>query len=299
MIDLTKVDTEKRNENTMKIDQASTLEILELINAEDQKVAIAVKEQLPAIEKVVELATDCYKNNGRIIYVGAGTSGRLGVLDAAECPPTYGVAEDAFIGLIAGGEDAFIKAKEGAEDSKEKACEDLDNIKLSNKDLVIGIAASGRTPYVISALEYANKIGAKTASIAITKNSEIGKIAQCPIEVSVGPEVITGSTRMKAGTAQKLILNMISTATMIKNGKVYQNLMVDLLQTNKKLEQRALNIVVEATGCSYEVAQNKLTLSKGNVKTAIVMIINDLDLSEAQNFLKLNNGFIMRSEDEK
>ena len=294
MINLKKLTTEQRNEKSMDLDLMKVDEIITLMNEEDLNVITGIKKAIPSIKEVIEIGIDIIKNNGRIIYVGAGTSGRLGILDAVECPPTFGVDYNTFIGLIAGGEKAFIKAQEGAEDSKELAIKDLEEIKVTNKDFIIGIAASGRTPYVLGALEYANKIGCKTASLAITNNAEISEVAQYPIEVIVGPEVITGSTRLKAGTAQKMVLNMISSTIMIKNGKVYQNLMVDVQQTNKKLEQRAINIVCEATTCSQEEAINLLEQANGHAKTAIIMHLNNCDVVQAKKILENNQGFIRK-----
>ncbi len=293
-IDLTKIDTERRNPNSMNLDMMSAEEIVTLINKEDINVQAAIEKEIPAITKVVEAAAKAIKNNGRIIYIGAGTSGRLGVLDAVECPPTYGVDYNTVIGLMAGGEKAFIKAQEGAEDSKELAIEDLKNENLTKNDLVVGIAASGRTPYVIGGLEYAKEVGSETASVAITSNSTVAKYANLPIEVVVGPEVVTGSTRMKAGTAQKMILNMISTGAMILNGKVYQNLMVDVMQTNEKLVERAKNIVVMATDCSDDLAFEKLAEANGSAKLAIVMILLDLDVLSAKKALEANEENIAK-----
>lgn len=292
MIDLKKIATEQRNEASMDLDKMSALEIVTLINKEDHKIAEAINDKIQEIGDVVKVAGDAIANGGRIIYIGAGTSGRLGVLDAVECPPTYGVDFNTVLGLMAGGEEAFIKAQEGAEDSEDFAIEDLKNANLTDKDLVVGVAASGRTPYVIGGLKYAKSVGAKTSSVAITFNSEVAKYADFPIEVQVGSEVVTGSTRMKAGTAQKMILNMISTGAMILNGKVYQNLMVDVQQTNLKLVERAKNIVMQATDCSYDVASETLLVADGHAKTAIVMILNQIDLESAKTLLEKNNGFI-------
>lgn len=290
MLDLKKIQTESRNQNTLEIDTYTPLEIVEAINLEDYNVAKAIDNATESIAKVVEEAAECIKFGGRIIYIGAGTSGRLGVLDAVECPPTFGVSKDVVIGLIAGGDAAFVTAVEGAEDSKELCIADLKAINLNTKDIVIGVAASGRTPYVIGGLEYAKIVGAKTASIAITSDSEIAKYADYPIEVVVGPEVITGSTRMKAGSAQKMILNMISTGSMILNGKVYQNLMVDVMQNNDKLVVRAQNIVIDATGCSRKEAINLLKQANGNSKTAILMYLKEIDYQTAIELLDENNG---------
>ncbi|WOO89532.1 N-acetylmuramic acid 6-phosphate etherase [Mollicutes bacterium LVI A0078] len=295
MLDLKKINTETRNEKTINLDLMSASEIVKVINEEDANIQKAINEKLDEISAVVEAAAEAIRNGGRIIYTGAGTSGRLGVLDAVECPPTYGVSDQLVIGLIAGGEKAFIKAQEGAEDSKELAVTDLKDIELTTKDLVVGIAASGRTPYVIGGLEYANEIGATTASIAITNDSAVGKVAKFPIEVVVGPEVVTGSTRMKAGTAQKMILNMISTGAMVLNGKVYQNLMVDVMQTNEKLVVRAQNIVIEATGCEREVAKEYLQKAEGSSKLAICMILNDIDKEQAIAILEKNKGNLRKS----
>ena len=292
MIDLAKLTTEQRNPNSMNLDQMTPLEIAETMNSEDMKVIEAIKEVLPQISKAIELATNSLKNGGRIIYLGAGTSGRLGVLDAAECPPTFGVSPDLVVGLIAGGEGAFIKAVEGAEDSTTLCAEELKGINLDKKDIVIGLAASGRTPYVVHGLKYANSIVCETVAIACTRNSEIGKEAKLQIEPVTGPEVLTGSTRLKAGTAQKLILNMISTGSMVGIGKVYQNLMVDVQQTNEKLKVRAQNITMASTGCSREEAEKKLAEAKGEVKTAIIMILLNLDYQAAKERLQESEGKI-------
>lgn len=282
------LDTEQRNQNTKNIDQLSTLEVLEKINAEDATVPVAIKKVLPVIEKIVDLAYTAVKAGGRVIYVGAGTSGRLGILDASECPPTYGVSPEMFQGIIAGGKEAIFKAKEGAEDSLTLAQKDLEEIHLSKNDLVVGIAASGRTPYVIGALQYAQKIGASTASIACSSHAKISQYADAPVEVITGAEVICGSTRMKAGTAQKLILNMISTTTMIKLGKVYQNYMVDVQPTNEKLKSRATHMIQEITGVSKEEAQALYKESNAHVKVAIVMALCHVDLDNAKKLLEEN-----------
>lgn len=284
--------TETRNVKSMRMDSMGVKEILMLINEEDKRVPESVQEVIPKIEKAVELVIGVFNNGGRLIYMGAGTSGRLGVLDAVECPPTFGVDKTKVMGLIAGGEKAFIEAQEGAEDSKELAVEELDGIELKSNDIVCGIAASGRTPYVIGGIEYAKKLGCKTIAIACNKRSKIGEIADVAIEVEVGPEVLTGSTRMKAGTAQKLILNMISTASMTGIGKVYENLMVDLKITNIKLQERAKNNVMQITGCSYEVAQEALEKANNQVKVAIVMVLLKCNKEEALERLNESKGFI-------
>lgn len=295
MIDLTKLTTEQRNPETMNLDRMSPLELVETMNKEDQKVIEAVKEVLPEVAKVIEWTTEALRSGGRIIYMGAGTSGRLGVLDAVECPPTFGVSPDLVVGLMAGGEKAFVKAVEGAEDSDTLGTEDLKNIGLNEKDVVIGIAASGRTPYVIHALRYARSLGVKTAIIACNKNSEMSKEADIAIEPVPGPEVLTGSTRLKAGTAQKLVLNMISTASMVGAGKAYENLMVDVMQSNEKLKTRAENIVMEATGCEREAARTAIDEAKGSVKLAITSILLDTPVEEAEIALVEAKGHIRKA----
>ncbi|PGZ91276.1 N-acetylmuramic acid 6-phosphate etherase [Bacillus sp. AFS029533] len=286
--------TEIRNKRTSNLDQLSVDEFLNIMNEEDQKVALAVREQIPMISRVVQLVVEAFQNGGRLIYTGAGTSGRIGLLDAVECPPTFGTNPSEVIGLIAGGERAFIKAVEGAEDSEELGKADLLRISLTKNDIVIGIAASGRTPYVLGALKYANDIGAKTVAVACNKDSKIGEVALQKIEVDNGPEVLTGSTRLKAGTSQKLICNMISTASMIGIGKVYKNLMVDLQLTNSKLVDRAKRIIVEATGCDYETASNYLLKANNQTKVAIVMILTGMNYDEAIVSLNKASGFISK-----
>lgn len=292
MIDLTKLSTETRNEATMKLDEMSPLEIAQAMNKEDAKVAEAIKEVLPQIAELIEWCTESLKQGGRIVYMGAGTSGRLGLLDAVECPPTFGVTPETVVGLIAGGESAFIKAVEGAEDSHTLGEEDLKNIGLCDKDIVIGIAASGRTPYVIYGLRYAKKVGCKTAVVVCNRNSEMAKESDLAVEPVLGPEVLTGSTRLKAGTAQKMILNMISTGSMVGIGKSYQNLMVDVLQTNEKLVTRAENIIIEATQCEREKAKEVLQKAEGSVKLAITSILLECDMEKAKEALKQAGGHI-------
>lgn len=291
-MDLGKLTTEKRNPQTMNLDKMSVQGMLELMNEEDAKVAGAIKLALPEIEKAVVTITESLKSGGRLIYMGAGTSGRLGVLDAAECVPTFGVSPDLVVGLIAGGERAMTKAVEGAEDSQELGGEDLENLKLTAADTVVGIAASGRTPYVIGGLLYAKKIGAATVTIACNLDSEISKYSHIAIEVDAGPEVLTGSTRLKAGTSQKLILNMLSTCSMVGVGKVYQNLMVDVQPTNEKLEERSKRIIMEATECSYEEAAQTFEVAGKQVKLAIVMLLTGMDKEKAQAKLEQTQGFI-------
>ena len=290
-IDLKKLDTEQVNENTKSIDSLSTIDMITTINNEDKKVALAVENVIPNIASVVDETYDRLKRGGRLIYIGAGTSGRLGVLDASECPPTYGVDFELVKGIMAGGKDAMFKAKEGAEDSKELAVEDLKDINLTEKDMVIGLAASGRTPYVIGGLEYAKKIKAGTGSISCVNNSEISKIADFPVEVIVGPEVVTGSTRMKSGTAQKMVLNMISTGVMIKLVKVYGNLMIDVKATNEKLVERAKGIIMKCTGCTREVAEEHMNITGADVRLSIFMILSDLD----KEFLSKNDNNIRKA----
>ncbi len=291
-LNLKNMSTETRNQNTMNLDTMSALEIVTVMNQEDTKIPQAIAPALPAIAQCVEWTTHSVESGSRIIYMGAGTSGRLGVLDAVECPPTFGVAPEVVVGLIAGGEKAFVKAVEGAEDSRELGREDLVAIGLTTQDTVIGIAASGRTPYVLGGLAYAQEVGCHTVAISCNPGSPIGKAAELAIEVVPGPEVLTGSTRLKSGTCQKLILNMISTATMVRCGKAYQNLMVDVMQTNEKLVVRAQNIVMEATGCDRETAAEKIALAGGSAKTAITMILADCSLEEAKQRLEKANGHV-------
>lgn len=284
--------TEQRNERTVGIDEMSTVEMLKVINEEDMIVPQAVSRCLDDIAVVVEETADRLRHGGHLYYVGAGTSGRLGILDASECPPTFGVEPDLVVGLIAGGDTAIRNAVEGAEDDREQGAADLKRCGLSEKDIVVGIAASGRTPYVIGALEYAGSIGAYTAAVTMTPGAAIAEIARQPIACPVGGEVITGSTRMKAGTATKLILNMISTGTMIKLGKVYGNLMVDVRATNEKLKARAVRIVKTVTGCSDEKAAAALAEADGNAETAILMIIGGISGAEATKRLEEVDGIL-------
>lgn len=292
MIDLTKLVTETRNPNTMELDQMTPLELVSVMNQEDLNVVAGVKEALPQVAQAIEWAVSSLEAGGRIVYFGAGTSGRLGVLDAVECPPTFGVSPDVVVGLIAGGEKAFVRAVEGAEDSLELCEEELKKIGLNKNDIAIGIAASGRTPYVIGGLRYARFLGCKTVAIACNKGSEVGKEAELAIEPSCGPEVLTGSTRLKAGTAQKMILNMISTGSMVGVGKAYQNLMVDVQQTNKKLVVRAQNITMAATGCTREEAARALEQADGNAKLAIVMLLTQMPVEEAKAKLEAAHGHV-------
>ena len=283
--------TEQRNPASMNLDRMSTKEILLLMNEQDYIVAEAIHEALPAIEKLIDAVVESFRKGGRLIYIGAGTSGRLGILDAVECVPTFGTSPDQVIGLIAGGESAIRLAVEGAEDSEELAAEDLKEIRLNDKDVVIGIAASGRTPYVIGGLKYATEVGAITGSLSNNKGTKISALANHPIEINTGPEILTGSTRLKAGTGQKLVLNMISTVSMVKTGKIYENLMVNVQATNDKLVDRSKRIIVEATGVSYEKAEEVYAVAQ-SVKTAIVMILAGTTKEEAEEALADTNGLI-------
>ncbi|MCM3395214.1 MULTISPECIES: N-acetylmuramic acid 6-phosphate etherase [Cytobacillus] len=291
-MNITKLNTEQRNPKTMEVDLMTTEEIITIINQEDAIVPNAIAREIPHIVKVVDEITDSFKKGGRLIYVGAGTSGRLGIIDASECPPTYGTDPEMVVGIIAGGKEAMTEAVEGAEDDSEQGRQDVADIQLSDKDVLVGIAASGRTPYTIGALQYGNEVGAVTVAVACTKDSEMGRIAKYTIAPITGPEVVTGSTRMKAGTAQKLVLNMLTTASMIKLGKVYGNLMVDVQMTNEKLFKRAENIVKMATGASDEEAQAALKEQNHNTKAAILQILTGLKGEAAARLLKKHNGYL-------
>lgn len=291
-LNLTGMTTEKRNPRTMQLDTMSELEIVTTMNEEDARVPLAIAKKLPQIAQAAHWAAEAFEQGGRLFYMGAGTSGRLGVLDAAECPPTFGVAPGMVVGLIAGGEQAFLKAVEGAEDDRALGQSDLEAYGLNAKDVVIGIAASGRTPYVLGGLAYARSVGCRTAAIACNTGSEIGRAANLAIEVEVGPEVLTGSTRLKSGTAQKLILNMISTASMVRTGKVYQNLMVDVMQNNEKLHTRAENIVIDATGVTRPEARSAIDAAGGSVKVAITMLLADCSADEARSRLEKAGGHV-------
>lgn len=294
-LNLSKLTTESRNQNTLNIDKVSTLEMVKMINEEDKKVANAIEIELPKIAEAIDGIVERMQKGGRLIYIGAGTSGRLGILDASECPPTYGVSEELVQGLIAGGQEAIFRAKEGAEDSKELAVLDLKDKHLNENDTVVGIAASGRTPYVIGGLEYANEIGSLTISVTCNADSQVAKEAKIAISPVVGAEVVTGSTRLKSGTAQKLVLNMLSTGSMIKMGKVYGNLMVDVKATNEKLVERSKKIVCEATGVSFKEAETILNETGFDVKLSIFMILSNLEKEEAKVILEMNNGYIAKA----
>lgn len=286
--------TESRNRNSKDLDLMTTSQILNTINEEDKTVAYKVEESMDQIIPLVDAVVETFNDGGRLFYLGAGTSGRLGVLDASETVPTFSVDPKLVTGLIAGGDYALRHPIENAEDSRLAAEEDLRKEGLNENDFVIGIAASGRTPYSIGAVTYAKKIGAKTGSIACNKNSEISKYADYPIEIDTGAEVLTGSTRMKAGTATKLVLNMITTTAMIKTGKVYDNLMVDLKPTNEKLVDRATKIISELSGKDYNESAKYLKLAHNEVKPAILMAIRGLDYDQAKELLDRNKGFIRK-----
>ncbi|MCT8764490.1 N-acetylmuramic acid 6-phosphate etherase [Glaesserella parasuis] len=286
--------TEQRNPNSMQIDTLSAYEIVQIINNEDKQVPLAIEKVLPQIAQVVEKIVEAFQQGGRLVYIGAGTSGRLGVLDASECPPTFGVSPEMVKGIIAGGERALRHPIEGAEDNKEAGKQDLQAVEFSPKDVLVGIAASGRTPYVLGALAYAKQLGATTVSIASNPNSAMSQIADIVIDTVVGAEVLTGSSRMKSGTAQKLVLNMLTTASMILIGKCYQNLMVDVQASNQKLVARAIRIVMQATECSREIAETTLALAENNAKLAIMMILADLDKDGAEQLLSQQQGKISR-----
>ena len=294
--EISSLSTEQRNVNSMNIDNESISGILKIINNEDKTVPYAVEKELPYIEKAVEIIVTALKNGGRLLYFGAGTSGRLGVVDASECPPTFGTPFGLIDGYIAGGKKAMFKAQECAEDKEENGANDVISAKVKSKDVVCGIAASRRTPYVVGAIKKASELGAKTLYITCTPrktfNLDNVDVAIC---VDVGPEVIMGSTRMKSGTAQKLALNMLTTASMIRLGKVYENMMIDLQMTNKKLVERSKKIVMTITGVSYEEAEEYLIKSKGHVKTALVMILAKVDYNEAQFRLKKADGFVRKA----
>ncbi|MCT8686971.1 N-acetylmuramic acid 6-phosphate etherase [Glaesserella parasuis] len=286
--------TEQHNPNSMQIDTLSAYEIVQIINNEDKQVPLVIEKVLPQIAQAVEKIVEAFQQGGRLVYIGAGTSGRLGVLDASECPPTFGVSPEMVKGIIAGGERALRHPIEGAEDNKEAGKQDLQAVEFSQKDVLVDIAARGRTPYVLGALAYAKQLGATTVSIASNPNSAMSQIADIVIDTVVGAEVLTGSSRMKSGTAQKLVLNMLTTASMILIGKCYQNLMVDVQASNQKLVARAIRIVMQATECSREIAETTLVLAENNAKLAIMMILADLDKDGAEQLLSQQQGKISR-----
>ncbi len=298
-MDLTGFTTERRNPETMDLDQMTSLEIATAMNRGDRSVPDAIEKELPKIAALIDDIVAAFEAGGRLIYMGAGTSGRLGVLDASECPPTFGVSPTQVVGLIAGGDTALRNPVEGAEDSRELGAADLKAKNIGPADVVVGLAASGRTPYVVGGLEYAHSIGCKTASISCNRNSEIGKVADLAIEVEVGPEVLTGSTRLKAGTAQKLILNMLTTAAMVRTGKAYQNLMVNVVQSNEKLCTRAENIVMDATGIDREAARARIDEADGDVKLAVTMVLGNMDRKAAEQALQKAKGHVRAAVEKK
>lgn len=289
-IDLSRIRTESRNPRTMEIDTVSTEEMLRIINAEDATVATAVASQIPNIARAVEGIVERIRRGGRLVYIGAGTSGRLGVLDASECPPTFNTPPELVVGLIAGGDHALRHAVEHVEDQPESGARALKDLDVDENDTVVGIAASGRTPFVIGAMEHANEVGALTVGICNTDNARLSEVVEIPIEAVTGPEVVTGSTRLKAGTAQKLVLNMLSTGAMIKLGKTFGNLMVDVQPTNQKLRVRSVRIVSEATGLPEAEAKEALERAGGDVKVAIVATILRIDADDAHDRLKSADG---------
>ncbi|MCD8897988.1 N-acetylmuramic acid 6-phosphate etherase [Mammaliicoccus sciuri] len=291
-MDISRLTTETRNEHSSKLDTLTPEQFVDVMNNEDQKVAQFIKEENHAIAQLITQVINGLNNGGRLIYMGAGTSGRLGVLDAAECVPTFGVTPDVVVGLIAGGPSAMTVAVEGAEDDESLGEQDLRDLNINEHDTVIGIAASGRTPYVIGGLRYAQSINVPTGCVTCNKASEVGKHADYPVQVDVGPEVLTGSTRLKAGTAQKLILNMISTGSMVGIGKVYENLMIDVKPTNKKLKQRAINMIQEVLQTTDEDSERLFNQSDEQVKVAIVMGMHGISKEEALVRLKQAKGFV-------
>jgi len=294
--EISKLPTEQRNPRSMEIDAKSTAEILKIINDEDKLVPYAVEQELPYIEQAVEIIVKALKNGGRLLYFGAGTSGRLGVVDASECPPTFGTPYGMIEGYIAGGKEAMFRAQEGAEDKEEKGASEVVSANVNANDVVCGIAASRRTPYVVGAVKKAKQLGAKTLYVTTNPRKDFDivevDVAICPY---VGPEVVMGSTRMKSGTAQKLVLNMLTTASMIRLGKVYENMMIDLQMTNKKLVERSKKIVMTITGLNYDDATIALDNAKGHVKTALVMIKANVDLKTAKERLKTADGFVRKA----
>jgi len=291
-LDLSRLTTERRNPASAHIDSCTTLEMVTIMQQEDSKIASAIEKILPEIARAIDATSQRLENDGRLFYLGAGTSGRLGILDASECPPTYGTDPELVQGLIAGGVPAIFRAQEGAEDNPDLAVHDLKEHDFSAKDVLVGIAASGRTPYVIGGLKYARELGALTIALACSEHAEIAALADIALTPVTGPEVVTGSTRMKAGTAQKLVLNMLSTGTMIKLGKVYGNLMVDVKASNKKLEERAIRIVMEGSGCERTEAEKALKGADGHAKLAILMVVAGVSASEGKALLERTSGHL-------
>jgi N-acetylmuramic acid 6-phosphate etherase len=293
--ELKSIATEGQNPDTLDIDLLDAQGVLEKINNEDQKIAEVVKKCIPQIAQAVNKIVSAFAKNGRLIYIGAGTSGRLGVLDAVECPPTFSVSPQQVMGIIAGGDKAIYKAVEGAEDNQAQGIQDLKNVALTENDVLVGIAASGRTPYVISAMNYAKQVGATVIGVSCSANQTFANANDINICAVVGAEALTGSTRMKSGTAQKLILNMLSTASMIRSGKSYRNLMVDVNASNEKLYARAINIVMQATECDYQLAEQALSQANNNAKLAILMVLTGLNVDKAKIVLNKNDGFLRQA----
>jgi len=293
--ELKQISTESQNQDTLDIDLLDAKGILEKINVEDQKVAEVVNGIIPQIAKAVDEIVKAFANGGRLVYIGAGTSGRLGILDAVECPPTFSVSSKQVVGIIAGGNKAIYKAVEGAEDSESFSIDDLKAANLSEKDVLVGIAASGRTPYVISAMKYGKSIGATVVGVSCSYNEKFNQANDINLCAVVGAEALTGSTRMKSGTAQKLILNMLTTASMIRSGKSYKNLMIDVNASNEKLYARAVRIVMQATDCDYDCAKQALDQSENNAKLATLMILTGLSLEQSRDCLAKNNGFLRKA----
>ncbi|CAM5568472.1 MULTISPECIES: N-acetylmuramic acid 6-phosphate etherase [Streptomyces] len=289
-MDLSALGTETRNERTADLDRMPVGELLSVMNDEDRTVALAVRGALAEIGTAVEAITASLRRGGRLIYLGAGTSGRIGLLDAVECPPTFGTAPEQVVGLLSGGPGAFVVAVEGAEDEPERAAADLDGIGVDDRDTVVGLAASGRTPYVVGGLKHAAAKGATTVSVACNRDAVISRYADIPIEVPTGPEILTGSTRLKGGTAEKMVCNMLSTASMVRLGKVYGNLMVDVRASNEKLLDRARRMVVQATGADPDAAAEALRAAGGHAKTAIVMLLAHCTAEEAARRLEKAGG---------
>jgi len=292
---LSQLVSEERNAHTLDLDTLSSLELVTRLNAQDKLVPLAIEKELPNIAKAVDMISEAFKIGGRLLYVGAGTSGRLGILDASECPPTFGVNESMVVAMIAGGHQAIYRSQEGAEDSFELGKQDLTRKALTDKDVVVGIAASGRTPYVIGALDYASEVGANSVALSCNPDSVIAKCANIAISPVVGAEALTGSTRLKSGSAQKMVLNMLSTASMVLIGKTYQNLMVDVCASNEKLVARAIRIVMQATDCSEEEAITALQLSRQDVKTAILMKLSGVSYQAATAHLSASSGFLRKA----
>lgn len=293
--ELKSITTEGQNPNTLDIDILEIKGVLEKINNEDQKIANIVKRIIPDIAKAVEKIVAAFAKGGRLIYIGAGTSGRLGVLDAVECPPTFSVSDKQVLGIIAGGEKAIKKAVEGAEDNELLAIDDLKAVKLSEQDVLVGIAASGRTPYVLSAMRYGKSVGATVVGLNCSYNGKFAQASDINLCAVVGAEALTGSTRMKSGTAQKLILNMLTTASMIRSGKVYRNLMIDVNASNEKLYARAVRIVMQATDCDYQCAKDALDTAENNTKLATLMVLTGLELLPAKAALLKSKGFLRQA----